>query len=218
MAATRRATGMWQRLRTRLADGDDSGFTLAEMVIAMTILSFVTLITVTAVTEIYSGTKRIDNTAQVRDQLDNSFRRLDREIRYASWISDPDIPVSGSGAYYIEFATQAGCRQLKLSTAGDLSLKTWTPGSTARDAPMALASNIKVITGTKPFTRNIANAVPSAGTGMGAGYQPVFQQFRMYFNVQAGTVTLPFDATFTAQNTDAETHKRTNDCGGEPRP
>ncbi|GIE77871.1 hypothetical protein Aph02nite_38210 [Actinoplanes philippinensis] len=188
---------MWQRLRTRLAGGDDSGFTLAEMVIAMTILSFVTLITVTAVTEIYSGTKRIDNTGAVRDQLDNSFRRMDREIRYATWIGQEALV---NGAWTIKFATQDGCRALKLSTTGDLSLTTWATRGTTKDATMALASNIKQITGANPFTRNKAGVPPSAPTGMGADYQPVFYQVRLYFNVQDGTVTMPFDATFTAQN------------------
>ncbi|WP_433791513.1 PulJ/GspJ family protein [Actinoplanes sp. CA-252034] len=211
MPATRKATGMWQRIRTRLAGGDDRGFTLAEIVMSMTILSVVTLLTVSAVTEIYSGTKRIDNTAEVRDQLDNSFRRMDKEIRYASWIGPENVDAGGT--WTIRFATQKGCRALKLTPAGDLSLVTWARDTTVKDAPMALASNIKPIAGSHPFTRNKAGVPPSAPTGMGADYQPVFYQVRLYFNVQAGTVTLPFDATFTAQNAGAETiESQFDDC------
>jgi hypothetical protein len=40
---------------------------------------------------------------------------------------------------------------------------------------------------------------------MGADYELEFQQVRMRFTVEVGTVTLPFDSVFTAQNTNRNT-------------
>lgn len=191
----------------------DGGYSLAEVVVAMAIMSFVALMIVGATTEIYSGTKRIDNTAEARDQLDNSFRRLDRELRYANWVAQPG---QVDGSWYMEFATPDGCRQLKLGN-GVLSLASWPLGSATRGAPMPLASGVRVISASAPFTRHRAGAQPyasaSPGTGMGADYQLVFQQVRLFFNVEAGSVTLPFDSTFTAQNTDLYTAEE-HECGG----
>jgi hypothetical protein len=162
-----------------------------------------------AITEIYSGTKRIDNTAEVRDQLDNSFRRLDRELRYASWVAKPGQGVSGN--WYVEWATLDGCRQLML--AGDvLMLTTWAPGSTAKSSPMKLTSGVMKIEGTDPFTRYRSTDPPPPGVS--SSYRLVFDQVRLYFNVKAGTVTLPFDSSFTAQNTVQNAPENT-DCKGE---
>ncbi|MDI6101362.1 hypothetical protein QLQ12_22355 [Actinoplanes sp. NEAU-A12] len=181
----------------------------------MTLMSFMTVVIVGATAEIYSGTKRIDNTAEVRDQVDNSFRRLDREMRYANWVSKPGY-VPASGSWYVEFATPDGCRQLKLSK-GVLTMASWKADS-PRGAPMPLAAGIEVISGGpdpivryRPGDQPYLSASPSSG--MGANYQLVFQQVRLRFTIKAGSVTLPFDSVFTAQNTDKDTTE-TNPCDG----
>ena len=199
--------------RTRRAAGD-AGYSLIEVVVAMTIMSFMTVVIVGATAEIYAGTKRIDNTAEVRDRVDNSFRRLDREMRYANWVSKPGY-VTASGSWYVEFATLEGCRQLRLS-GGVLTMTMWKPDE-PRGAPVQLAGGIGTAGGPDPIVRYkpgdqpYLSAVPSSG--MGANYQLVFQQVRLRFNITEGSVTLPFDAVFTAQNTDKDTTEA-NPCDG----
>ncbi|GAA0479395.1 hypothetical protein Aca07nite_86710 [Actinoplanes capillaceus] len=178
---------------------DDKGFSLVELLVTVALMSVVTLVIVGATVQIYSGTKSIDNTAEVRDQLDNSFRRLDRELRYASWIS-PQGKVGDR--WFMEYETKTGCRQLKIEN-GVLSLAEWTSGTTPGTAA-AVASGITLISGVDPFNLLLAGAKPyasaSPGTGMGAQYETEFQQVRMRFMVKAGTVALPFESVFTAQN------------------
>ncbi|MBG0560391.1 PulJ/GspJ family protein [Actinoplanes aureus] len=206
---------MRQQISNRPAD-DDRGFSLIELVVTMAIMSMVTLVIVGATIEIYSGTKRIDNTAEARDQLDNSFRRLDRELRYATWVSDP---AQASGTWYMDYAIPAGCRQLKL-TDGVLTLRAWATAATPGPAA-AIASGVVPINGTTPFIVYRAGAQPyataSPATGMGANYQLDFDQVRLLFNVKIGTVTMPFDSVFTAQNSTRET--TTHTCSqGRPIP
>jgi prepilin-type N-terminal cleavage/methylation domain-containing protein len=206
-----------QHSKTRIVGGDDRGFSLVEVMMAMSIMTFVTVVIVGAVTQIYSGTKRVDNVSQARDQLDTSFSRLDKELRYASWVARPGKGASGN--WYVEFATLDGCRQLKLTTDGRLFLTLWAPGATTTDTPMALASGVRVITGTDPFTLLKAGEMPyasaSPGAGMGSEYRLVFHQVRLNFDVVAGTITLPFDAIFTAQNTELST-PTTDQCATIP--
>jgi prepilin-type N-terminal cleavage/methylation domain-containing protein len=180
---------------------DDQGFSLTEILVTLAIMSVVTMVMVGATVQIYRGTKAIDNTSESRDQLDISFRRLDRELRYASWTSATAGQKVGD-RYYMEYAISAGCRQLKIEN-GMLSLAEWTlPGTPG--TPVPLVSGVTVLSGVDPFTISPAGtktyASASPGTGMGADYELEFQQVRLRFAVQAGTVTLPFDSVFTAQN------------------
>ncbi len=203
--------------RRRPAD-DDRGFSLIELIVTMAIMSVVTLVIVGATVEIYSGTKQIDNTAEARDQLDNTFRRLDRELRYASWVSDPG---QVGGSWYLEYAIPSGCRQLRL-TGEILSLAAWNP-STATSGPAApIANGVTLINGASPFILYRTGAQPyasaSPGTGMGARYELDFQQVRLLFNVRIGTVTLPFDSVFTAQNTNRDTSMANSCSQGRPSP
>jgi prepilin-type N-terminal cleavage/methylation domain-containing protein len=182
---------------------DDQGFSLTEIMVTLAIMSVVTAVMVGATIQIYSGTKAIDNTSEARDQLDISFRRVERELRYASWTS-PTKDQKVGDRYYMEYVTEKGCRQLKIEN-GILSLAEWTlPGTTPGPAT-PLASGVTVISGVDPFTISPAGtktyASASPGTGMGADYELEFQQVRLRFAVKVGTVTLPFDSTFTAQNT-----------------
>ena len=195
---------------------DDEGFTLIELLVTTAIMSVVTLIMVSATVEIYAGTKQIDNTAEARDQLDNTFRRLDRELRYASWVSQPG---QVNGSWYVEYRIPAGCRQLRL-TGQILGLAAWDPAADPPGTATPIANGVTLINGGPPFILYRINAQPyataSPGTGMGANYQLDFQQIRLLFNVKIGTVTLPFDSIFTAQNTSRDTP--TTDVCSEGRP
>jgi prepilin-type N-terminal cleavage/methylation domain-containing protein len=202
--------------RLRPAARDD-GFTLLEVLVSMAIMSVVLVVVIGAITQIYSATTRVDTTTYDRDQLTVAFRRLDKEIRYATWMSTPG-PVGTR--FYLEYAVPDGtCRQLKYS-GGVLTLSSWAPAGIPAN-PMALASNLALISGTAPFSLYAPGSTPyasvSAGTaGVGKTYSPEHPLLRLQFNAVSGRTTVPFDTIFTAENITRNTPVP-NDCSkGRP--
>jgi prepilin-type N-terminal cleavage/methylation domain-containing protein len=202
------------RLRPAARDG---GFTLLEVLVSMAIMSVVLVVVIGAITQIYSATARVDTTTADRDQLTVAFRRLDKEIRYATWMATPGLVGT---RYYVEYAVPDGtCRQLKYD-GGVLSLSSWaTTGIPAN--PMALAGNLALISGTAPFTLYAPGSTPyasvSAGTaGVGKSYSPEHAELRLQVNAVSGRTTVPFDTIFTAENITRNTAVA-NDCSkGRP--
>jgi prepilin-type N-terminal cleavage/methylation domain-containing protein len=182
----------------------DRGFTILEMVVSMAIMSVVMSVVIAGIVQIYSATNRVDTASYNRSQATIAFRRLDAEMRYATWIA----PLAGlvGTRYYVEYSIPAGCRELKLDTStGVLTLYSWAFTDTTPANPVALASNVSVITGVPPFyTYAIGTApfaTPSTDTlGIGKGYQPQFSQLRVRVNITTGATTTPFDSLFTAEN------------------
>lgn len=196
----------------------DEGFSLLEIMMSMTILSIVTSITIGAITQIYRTANRIENAALARDQLAISFSRLDKEVRYATWVNSPG---QFNGAWYIEFETPTGCRQLAF-IGGALTLASWTPPATV-GAATTLGTDLTVISGVKPFTLYAAGSQPfatstaaAATAGVGTQFKPEFAQIRLQFNSVSGRTTLPFDITFTAQNNNADSPKISDCSDGRP--
>ena len=193
----------------------DAGFSLTEIVVSMSILSVVTAITVGSIAQIYNSVNRIDNVSVARDQLANSFRRLDKEIRYADWIDPPTQ--DATGAWTVEYALPSGstpCRQLSYKN-GKLSIASYAEGATP-GAGGVIASNLALVPGVAPFTLYPANSHPfatsgAAEAGVGSQYAPEHDQIRVRFNGVWGRTTLPFDVTFTAQNNTADTPD-VNEC------
>ncbi|MBB4746390.1 type II secretion system protein J [Actinoplanes lobatus] len=211
--------------------GDEEGFSLIEIMITTSIMAVVMAAVTTAVIQVYSGAKRIEHTSIAREQLDNSFRRLDKELRYATNMSEPG---EYDGAWYMEYALPAPaktpekveCRQLKLEN-GVLSLAHWVRSSGATQTPgpsAALAGGVILESGVKPFTVYKPGDTPyakeTAGTvGVGTGFGNAFQMTRLRFQVREGTVTMPFDSVFTSQNMTGEAAPTySEDCGkGRPK-
>jgi prepilin-type N-terminal cleavage/methylation domain-containing protein len=201
---------------------DDRGFTLIELVVSMVIMTVIATITTAAVTQIYSAANKVDTTSYSRSQLTVAFRRLDTEMRYATWLGAASTtPVGGS--YYVEYAMGATtCRELKFDTnAGVLSLYSWTLPSTTPANPVALASNVSLTGGVQPFFTQAIGTFPYAtastdSVGLGKAYSPQFAQLRVRFTALTGTTTAPFDTIYTAENTAANT-ATSNDCSkGRP--
>ena len=197
---------------------DDEGFSLVELMVAMGIMSIVMIAAFAAIMQIYSATNRAEGTSFARDQLGNAFRRLDKELRYATWVADPG---QVDGRWYMEYAVADGCRQLKLAD-GVLTLASWAPPATTPGPPTTIAAELGVPAGTRPFTlydpgqQPYATASPGTG-GMGRLYAPEYSQIRLQLTATVGKVTLPFDTVFTAQNTSRNTYDRPNDCSkGRP--
>jgi prepilin-type N-terminal cleavage/methylation domain-containing protein len=206
----------------RRPDRGDEGFSLIEIMMSMTIFSIVTTITVSAIVQIYSAVNKIETIAMARDQLATSFGRLDKEIRYATWVNSPG---QFNGAWYIEFETPTGCRQLAFN-GGVLTLASWTPPA-AVGAANTLGVGLTAIPGVKPFTLYAAGSQPfatstaaAATAGVGTQFKPEFAQIRLQFNSVSGdsvhNTTLPFDITFTAENNNADSPKISDCADGRP--
>ncbi|GLY05560.1 prepilin-type N-terminal cleavage/methylation domain-containing protein [Actinoplanes sp. NBRC 101535] len=211
------------RIRHR---GDDEGFTLIEMVVTTTIMTFVTLMIVSATTEMYSMSNKTEQQSYAREQIDTSFRRLDSDLRYAIWIN---TPAQVGTRWYMEYQRPtrdaAGalvliCRQLKLEN-GVLSLATWSLPSTTPGTPSTIASEITVTAGVAPFTLYATGSFPYASAspntaGVGRNFSPERQQVRFRFSAKVGTVTVPLDVVFSALNNTRNTSS-INDCSkGRP--
>ena len=204
--------------RPRREPADDRGYRLIELMMAMGNMSVVMIDAFAAIMQIYSATNQAEGTSFARDQLGNAFRRLDKELRYATWVAAPG---QVGDRWYLEYAVDDGCRQLKLED-GVLTLASWTPPDTTPGAPTAIASDLAVPAGTKPFTlynpgqQPYATASPGTG-GVGKLYAPEYSQVRLQLTATVGKVTLPFDTIFTAQNTSRNTYQQNNDCSkGRP--
>jgi prepilin-type N-terminal cleavage/methylation domain-containing protein len=202
--------------------GDDRGFTILEMTVSMAIMSVVMVVVTAAISEIYSATNRVDTAAYDRSQLTIAFRRLDAEMRYATWLAKP-TPVPVGTSYYVEYAVPgSGCRELKFDTAsGVLTLYSWVlPSSTPTD-PVALASDLTLAGGVAPFLTIAVATTPYATASadsivIGKAYSPQFLQLRLRFTAATGSTTVPFDTIFTAENTSGST-PTTNNCSlGRP--
>lgn len=195
----------------------DQGFSLIEVLVSLGILSVVMIVVLGATVQIYSAVNRTEGTAFARDQLANSFRRLDKELRYASWVSTPG---QVGTRWYLEYATPAGCRQLVLADRA-LTLASWTLPGTVPGTATTIAADVDLLAGTAPFTRYAARSTPyataSAGTaGVGRKYSSEYIQVRLRFAATVGRETQRFDTVFTAQNT-SELTSALNDCSkGRP--
>lgn len=195
----------------------DEGYSLLDVVVTMAILSVVMVITLGAVLQIYAAVNRTEGTSFARDQLAAGFRRLDKELRYATWVAEPGQVGS---RWYLEYATPAGCRQLVFA-GGALTLAGWTLPGTVPGPPTTLAGELTVPAGVVPFTRYAARSSPYAtatpgSPAMGRSYSPQFVQVRVRFTATVGRVALPFDTVFTAMNTGYLTSEL-NDCSkGRP--
>ena len=209
---------------TRERPADDRGFTLMELVVSMTIMSIVMTVVIAAIAQIYSATNRVDTASYDRSQLTIAFRRLDAEIRYATWLNTPGLVGT---RYYEEYSVpNSGCRELQFDTAaGVLTLYSWVLPSATPANPVVLASSLTQLTGVVPFTTYAVGSTPFATAsgsatadplGIGKGYAPQFAQLRLRFNAATGPTVEPFDTVFTAENTNANT-ATSNDCSkGRP--
>jgi prepilin-type N-terminal cleavage/methylation domain-containing protein len=182
---------------------DDSGFTLTEVMVAMSIMAIFLALSTGALLSLYSATNKTQSIADAQQQLGLAFNRLDREIRYSSGISTPGYVGTDP---YVEFvSTYTGspvCTQLRLNLASQrLQQRTWTQG-TATVTPTAWTTLASGVSSTaQPFTVNAADATLN------------FQRLAVGVTVTGGGVaassTRDFSATFTALNTSLNTDSST---------
>ncbi|GIH89965.1 type II secretion system protein J [Planobispora siamensis] len=230
-----------QRFSSRLAarlrgvrSSGDAGISLVEVMVTVGIMGILMAIFTTGILQVYRSVNVTESVATAQSQLNIMFQRLDKEIRYASWVAEPGLV---RNRWYVEFAgtsaendaTECGQLRLDLGT-GVMQLIRWTPGSPpAEGRPgQTLASQI-VTTGlgtgtpTPPFELQEAGSFPYGGTGssaVGADFAPDYQRLRLHLTTRVSTSSdaapVETDITFTALNTSRET-KSDNVCD-EGRP
>lgn len=212
------STSRWQR------HGDDSGFTLLEVIVGMTILSIFMAIFGGSLISMFHSATRTQQTSHAQSQANQVFLTLDREVRYASAISVPAANQFAGGDFVVEFLTSytdiPTCTELRLSPSGDLQQRTWSQGIlSTMSSPTLLATGIHA--GVPGFTTD-----PSASTaGPFAVSQPTGTVSNQRLEVSLtssdpgpGARIRATDVTFTALNTDSSaTVSTTGTVCGEGR-
>lgn len=174
---------------TRPPRGDD-GFSLTEVMVSMAIMSVVGAIFTTGMVQVYRAATDIDTRWNTQDQVSLALMRLDREVRYASYIG-----ATSPGRPYVEYQilddrTQR-CVQLRIATTSrgsQLQRRTWVQG----DSPVVPTDWIPLATGVTsdaPFARiDPTDAL-------------THQQLRVALTATSGTITRQSNITYTALNT-----------------
>lgn len=146
----------WIREGLRRRDEDD-GFSLPELLIAMTIFAaFLAVITAT-VTTMFQDIRHTSTVNYAASQNAHAFDAFDQEMRPASAVNIPGLGTNGQD-FYIEFLTttlqgNSICRQWRLVVSTDqLQQRSWTPvtSGTPTVSAWTLVSN-GIVNTTDPF-------------------------------------------------------------------
>ena len=132
--------------------GDD-GYSLIEVMMAMLCMSILMTLVTSAIIQIYHSVNSVDAVSAAQSQVDTTFVRLDKEVRYARGISAPGAV---GGDQYVEYLlnvdTVDTCVELRLNnTTGELQRRQWVKNQTPI-APTAWQTLAASITATTPFT------------------------------------------------------------------
>lgn len=163
----------------RPPERDDAGFSLMEIVVTMTLLSVLMSLVTAAILQIYHAVNGVDSLSAAQSQVNVSFARLDREVRYARAISDPALV---GADYYVEYQlTDDGvdtCVELRLQTStSKLQRREWA-NTASTPVPSAWTTLADGITATTPFT------VTDPDTQALIGYR--YQRLALAFTSTAG--------------------------------
>ncbi|OJF16074.1 hypothetical protein BG844_00960 [Couchioplanes caeruleus subsp. caeruleus] len=194
---------------------DEDGSSLAELMMTMMLMSVVMVMFTTAIVHVYRSIQTTESLTDAQSKVAIAFQRFDRQLRYASWISDP---VEENDIWYVTFAGLEGekCRQLQLDLQppgavatdyrGELRFLEWEPGSPP--APGALGNTIasdiytaEIQNNTKkPFEKTKVDSTPYPSASAGSDFRPDFQRLRINLDTKVGDSTAGIDVTYTAVN------------------
>lgn len=126
--------------------------TLAEVMMAMAVTSVVMALVTTGIVQMYRSSNRSDLLAGETTQLQTAFQQLDRSVRYATAISEPNTTATPGGDWYVEWSSAGGgvsaCTQLRLDgTSGLLQRRSKPAGGQVGD----WATVASFLFGTRPF-------------------------------------------------------------------
>lgn len=177
--------------RLALPAEDDRGFSLAELLITMAVLSVVMAMFTGGIMQMFNVTDKGESLAVAQAQNTTAFLRLDKQIRYASGVSAPGI---AGGEPYVEYLIAGSgtptCYELRVRNQ-TLQQRVWPQGSPpGSGAWVVLASGVSATT---PFTY----VPPDAAFN--------FQRLQLKLTATSGLGTkltaASTDVTFTALNT-----------------
>jgi hypothetical protein len=166
----------------------DEGVTLVDVIVATGLMALFMAMFTASILQVYRAVDRNQSVSSAGAQVNNAFLRVDKEIRYASAVSqEGQVGVN----WYVEYLLPSGgtpsCVELRVS-GGQLQRRTWAQGASplVPTAWMPLASGLG--TG-KPFTFT----APASANG--------FQRLEVKLSVtDSGGATRQTDVTFTAMN------------------
>jgi hypothetical protein len=187
--------------------GGDSGLTLIEVAVAMTLTSVVTAMFTAGLLQVFRVFGHDEAASVAREQVHQAFQRLDTEIRYAAGISAEGQVGTD---WYVEFlTTYTGtpvCTQLRFTQGGQLQLRRWDQG----DTPPAFTTVATGVGATHPFTRH------PVVVGSGIDFQRLSVDLSVSGGRDAGSRELSI--MFTAFNTSPTTASDTSCAEGRSAP
>lgn len=189
------------RVKGRLVKGE-VGFSLIELVVAISLFSVFIALFLTAVVTLIRGTEQVTSTSEASSKSLIVFQNIDRQVRYADSINFPGD--GSSGARYIEYRLPASsapsgittCYQWRfVPSTGQIQLRQWhdtvgsTPGSWSTKLTTATAPS--VADPTYPF-----ELIPATPGGSAK------QQFVLTLNAGSPSYEAKADvtSTFVARN------------------
>jgi prepilin-type N-terminal cleavage/methylation domain-containing protein len=211
--------------RRRSLRPDDAGFSLVELMVTMGVMSALMAIFTTAILQVYRTVSAVESVSVAQSQLQLAFQRLDRELRYASWIGQQGTVGT---TWYVEYAgaDPTGCGQLRLTAPsgsdtgadanGVLQLIQWTRGTPPAAGAKGTTLASLLVTGgaDPPFLLQPAGSAPyydPSASSVGTNFATEFQRLRIRLTTRVGSRSTQVDTTFTALNTTRNT-SATNGC------
>jgi Tfp pilus assembly protein PilW len=182
---------------------DDLGGSLAELLVTMMIMRVAMVVFTASILQMYQVTTKTETATIAQNEIRRAFQRLDKELRYASWLATPG---KVGTAWYVEFAAADGtCRQLRVDARKVLQLLRWTPGTPPAIGAdgQTLASDIVVDDAVPPFVMTAADVATIDAAG--ASFAPDYQRLRVRLTATVNGVSTAVDSTFTAANTSRDT-------------
>lgn len=188
-------------------DRRDAGTTLVEVMVTLGIMSVAMAVATAGILQMYRSSYWSEASSIDMSQLQTAFERLDRTVRYASAISEPNPAATAGGGWYVEWSiTTAGvttCTQLRLDgPSGRLQSRSMPSGGQI-GGWSTIASSLG---GTQPFALEPASA---------SGYP--HQRLTVTLTVGSTGHTRPSLFTFTALNSSLATDS-SDVCTGMDRP
>ena len=149
-----RPTAVRARLLSR-----DSGTTLIELVVTMSIMGIFLAIFTGAMVSMYHSTSKVQGVTDTSAQLSTAMSRLDASVRYAAAISPPVTGTDGN-AYVAWQSTYTGstvCTQVRVNAStSQLQQRTWTVSGASATG----------LTSWTPLASEIAAKDPSTGAAL----------------------------------------------------
>ena len=167
----------------------DAGFTLLDMMMAMTVMTVVMSVFTSSILSMYRASRTVDARSEAQTQLNTGLQRLDHQIRYAAGISNA---YAVGGNPYLDFLTvedgRRKCVQLRVQNT-ILAQRSWT----YQADPIDLTPWTQLVNG-MTYPTPLLYKAPTAAIG--------HQQLQVWLTVGATADKDSNIMTYTALNTD----------------